>query len=177
MTDNELRIRACEPEDLEVMYELENDPSLWDVSCTTVPYSRYILRQYLEQATGDMFTDKQVRFMVERMTDGKVLGCVDLTNYEPLHDRAEIGMAVLSDHQGQGIGRRALRLLCQYAYTHLHLHQIVAYIPADNEACLQMFHSEGFTSHLRLKDWLRCADGTYKDAVLVQCLLDRENPW
>lgn len=171
MIDNELRLRACEPEDLEVMYELENNPSLWEVSCTTVPYSRYTLRQYLEQTTGDMFTDKQVRFMVERVTDGKVLGCVDLTNYEPLHDRAEIGMAISTAYQGKGVGRRALRMLCQYAYNHLHLHQIVAYIPADNEACLQMFCNEGFTSHLHLKDWLRGADGKYKDAVLVQCML------
>lgn len=175
MTDNELRLRAPEPEDLEVMYEMENNPTVWEVSCTTVPYSRFMLRQYLEQATGDIFTDKQVRLMVERTTDGQVVGCVDLTNYEPLHGRAEIGMAISTAHQGQGIGRRALRMLCAYASGCLHLHQLVAYIPADNEACLQMFRREGFTRHLPLTDWLATADGTYKDAVLVQCLLDREN--
>lgn len=171
MTDKELRLRAPEPEDLEVMYEMENNPSLWEVSCTTVPYSRFMLRQYLEQATGDIFADKQVRLMVERITDGVVLGCVDLTNYEPLHGRAEIGMAISSAYQAQGVGGRALRMLCKYAYLHLHLHQLVAYIPADNEPCLQMFRREGFTRHLLLKDWLACADGRYKDAVLVQCLL------
>lgn len=172
MTDGLLRLRAPEPEDLEVMYRMENNPSLWAVSCTTVPYSRFMLRQYLEQATGDIFTDKQVRLMVERLSDGEVVGCVDLTNYEPLHARAEIGMAVASDCQGQGLGGRALRLLCQYAFHHLHLHQLVAYIPADNEACLQMFRREGFTRHLLLKEWLSCAGGTYKDAILVQCLLE-----
>lgn len=171
MTDKELRLRAPEPEDLEVMYEMENNPSLWEVSCTTVPYSRFMLRQYLEQATGDIFVDKQVRLMVERITDGVVLGCVDLTNYEPLHGRAEIGMAISSAHQAQGVGGRALRMLCKYAYLHLHLHQLVAYIPTDNEPCLQMFRREGFTHHLLLKEWLACADGHYKDAVLVQCFL------
>lgn len=174
MTDNELRLRATEPEDLEVMYEIENNPAVWEVSCTTVPYSRFMLRQYLEQATGDIFTDKQVRLMVERTTDGQVLGCVDLTNYEPLHGRAEIGMIIKAAHQGKGIGRKALKMLCTYASRHLHLHQLVAYIPADNEASLQMFRSEGFTRHLPLKDWLSTADGTYKDAVLVQCLLDKK---
>lgn len=175
MTDNELRLRAPEPEDLEVMYEMENNPAMWAVSCTTVPYSRFMLRQYLEQATGDIYTDKQVRLMVERVTDGQVVGCVDLTNYEPMHRRAEIGMAVSTAHQGQGIGGQALRMLCNYAFAHLHLHQLVAYIPADNEPCLQMFRREGFTRHLPLQDWLAMPDGSYKDAVLVQCLLDKEN--
>lgn len=174
MTDNDLRLRAPEPEDLEVMYEIENDPSVWEVSCTTIPFSRFVLRQYLTQSTGDIFADKQVRLMVERTTDGQVLGCVDLTNYEPLHGRAEIGMIIKAAHQGKGIGRRTLRMLCTYALRHLHLHQLVAYIPADNESSLQMFRSEGFTRHLPLKDWLSTGDGIYKDAVLVQCLLDKK---
>ena len=174
MRDKELRLRAPEPEDLEVMYQMENDPSMWSVSCTTVPYSRFMLRQYIEQATGDIFIDKQVRLMVECVDNGQVVGCADLTNYEPLHGRAEIGLAISPAFQGKGIGGRVLNLLCRYAFDFLHLHQLVAYIPADNEACLRMFYREGFTRHLPLKEWLATSDGTYKDAVVVQCLSDRE---
>ena len=40
-------LRAMEPEDLEVLYTLENDTTLWDISSVNVPYSRYVLQQFI----------------------------------------------------------------------------------------------------------------------------------
>ena len=38
-----VRLRAMEPEDLDFLYAMENDKEVWDVGCTNVPYSRYVL--------------------------------------------------------------------------------------------------------------------------------------
>lgn len=38
-----IHLRAIEPEDLDVLYNIENDTEVWNVSTTNVPYSRYIL--------------------------------------------------------------------------------------------------------------------------------------
>ena len=38
-----VRLRAMEPEDLEIMYAMENDPQTWDVTNFSVPYSKYVL--------------------------------------------------------------------------------------------------------------------------------------
>ena len=56
-----VRLRAMEPEDLELLYQIENEPELWQVGCTNVPYSRYLLRDFITRSTGDIYTDKQVR--------------------------------------------------------------------------------------------------------------------
>ena len=48
LINDRIYLRAVEPEDMDVMYEMENDPSMWDISNFTVPYSRYVLRQYIE---------------------------------------------------------------------------------------------------------------------------------
>ena len=40
LTNERIYLRAVEPEDLDIMYEMENDPSMWDISSFTVPYSR-----------------------------------------------------------------------------------------------------------------------------------------
>ena len=45
-----VRLRAMEPEDLEVMYAMENDSQTWDVTNFTVPYSRFVLKQYIENS-------------------------------------------------------------------------------------------------------------------------------
>ena len=44
---NKILLRAMEPEDLELLYQIENNPALWKVGVTNVPYSRYQLRDYL----------------------------------------------------------------------------------------------------------------------------------
>ena len=60
-----LRLRALEPEDLELVYRIENDPTFWRHGSTTVPYSRYTLRQFIADSTGDIFRDGQVRLVIE----------------------------------------------------------------------------------------------------------------
>ena len=59
-----VRLRAMEPEDLEVMYAMENDSQTWDVTNFTVPYSRFVLKQYIENSECDMFADRQLRMMI-----------------------------------------------------------------------------------------------------------------
>mgnify|MGYP002508081413 CR=1 FL=1 len=70
LINDRIYLRAVEPEDMDVMYEMENDPSMWDISNFTVPYSRYVLRQYIEGSQCDVFADKQLRLMI---VTGKVL--------------------------------------------------------------------------------------------------------
>ena len=51
-------LRALEPEDLDFLYSIENDPDLWDVGCTNVPYSRHILSEYILANKSDLYADK-----------------------------------------------------------------------------------------------------------------------
>ena len=68
-----VRLRAMEPEDLEVMYAMENDSRTWDVTNFTVPYSRFVLKQYIENSECDMFADRQLRMMIVRAEDDVVI--------------------------------------------------------------------------------------------------------
>lgn len=165
----QLRLRAMEPEDLEVLYTLENDPSSWDISNFSVPYSRFQIRQFIENSQADAYADQQVRLMIERLSDRVVLGTIDLDNFSPMHRRADVGIAILSAYRGQGYASEALRLLCNYAFGFLRLHQLTAHIAADNEASLRLFHQAGFCDSGLLKEWW-CMRGIYKDVRLLQRL-------
>lgn len=169
-----IRLRAAEPEDLEVMYILENDSTLWEMGCTNAPYSRHLLREYLQNTTGDIFTDKQLRLMIERRADKQVVGCIDLTSFDPLNSRAEVGIAILAPYRRQGYAGTALELLCQYAFQFLHLHQLNAIVPEGNKASISLFLKQDFAIFPEpIKDWLKAPDGTYKDAYLLQ-RIDRD---
>ncbi|MFK2059468.1 GNAT family N-acetyltransferase [Bacteroides fragilis] len=169
LANERIYLRAVEPEDLDLMYEMENDPSMWDISSFTVPYSRFVLKQYIEGSQSDMFADKQLRLMIMRRKDNCTLGTVDITDFVPLHSRGAVGIAVHSNYRQEGYASDALKLLCEYAFNFLFIKQLYAHIAVDNEPTLRLFNSCGFTQCGVLKEWLLTHEG-YKDAVLVQCM-------
>lgn len=162
-----VRLRAMEPEDLEIMYAMENDSQAWDVTNFSVPYSRYVLKRYIEDSQCDMFADRQLRMMIVRCTDDAVVGTIDITDFVPMHSRGEVGIAVRSEYQGNGYAAAALRLLCDYAFGFLFLKQLIVHIAADNEVSLRLFGSCGFVQCGLLKEWW-FAGGKFKDVVLMQ---------
>lgn len=165
LKENGITLRAPEPEDLELMYAMENDTSMWCAGNATLPYSRYTLRAYLEQSRQDLLSERQARFVIE--TENGPAGMIDLADYDPLNSRAEVCIGILGCYRGKGIAARALQLLCQYATGRLHLHQLYAYIPTWNSNSIRVFEEAGFTEHSTLKDWIRNEEG-YSDAILMQ---------
>lgn len=161
-----IRLRAMEPEDLDLLYRIENDPALWSVGATNVPYSRYTLHEYVATASGDIYADKQVRMMIEN-EDGDTVGIVDIVNFDPSHRRAEVGLIILNAFRRQGYACGALRLVADYALNVLHLHQLFAFIDVTNTASVSLFCKAGYRETARLADWLY--DGReYHDALMVQ---------
>ena len=59
-----IHLRALEPEDLDFLYEIENNESIWEVSNTQTPYSKWVLKQYLENAHQDIYEAKQLRLVI-----------------------------------------------------------------------------------------------------------------
>ena len=159
-------LRTPEPEDLELMYAMENDTALWCVGNTLLPYSRYTLRTYLEQSKQDLFAERQARFVIE-LTSGEAVGMIDLADYDPLNSRAEVCIGMLGKYRGQGIASEALQLLCEYSFRRLHVHQLYAYVGFENADSRKLFAKQGFVEAAVLKDWMRGETG-FLDVVLMQ---------
>ena len=159
-------LRAIEPEDLDILYKVENDISLWGVGVTNVPYSRYMLHDYIASAVGDIYTDKQVRLMIEN-SERKIVGIVDIIDFDPRHMRAELGIVILCEYRRQGYAAAAVHKAISYARQILHLHQLYVFIDEENKISLDFFEKVGFECSATLKDWLFTGK-KYKNAVLMQ---------
>lgn len=163
---NKVILRAIEPEDLDLLYRIENDVNLWNVGITNVPYSRYALYDYIANASGDIYTDHQVRLIIEN-AENQVVGIADIVNFDASNRRAEIGLVIEQPFRGQGYGFSAMQALAKYALEVLHLHQLYAVIDVRNETCLKLFRQLGYHESSSLKDWL--FDGhEYRDAIVMQ---------
>ena len=164
-----LNLRAIEPEDLDLLYRIENDTTLWNIGTSNVPYSRYLLHDYVANATNDIYTDRQVRMMIDN-GEGQTVGIVDLVSFDPANRRAEVGIIILNDYRRQGYATATLQQIRDYALRVLHLHQLYAYIDENNEPSLSLFRKAGFSIAGHIPEWL--FDGEhYHDACLMQLVL------
>lgn len=162
-------LRAMEPEDLDLLYRIENDQELWCLGATNVPYSRYALHDYVANSTGDIYADKQVRLIIEN-EEHETVGLADLTNFDPKHLRAEIGLVIEKPMRHRGYASAALEQLHQYARHTLHLHQVFAIVGTDNLHTIRLLGRQGYEETARLRHWI--FDGKeYHDALLMQRFL------
>ncbi len=165
LRNEKMHLRSPEPEDLDLLYRMENDTTLWSVGSSTQPYSRHTLREYLINSKQDLYAERQARFVIE--WSGNSVGMIDLIDFDPHNLKAEVCIGILPEYRRQGIGKCALRVLTDYALNFLHLHQIYAYIPCDNIASRNLFTRERFVHTGTLQQWLK-SNENYCDVMLFQ---------
>ncbi|MFD0763067.1 GNAT family N-acetyltransferase [Lutibacter aestuarii] len=163
-----INLRALEPEDLNFLFSTENNELFWEISSTQLPYSKYVLKKYLENAHQDIYEAKQYRFVISDFDDIPV-GMIDLFDFNPLHKRVGIGILLLPQYQNKGYGSEALEMIIDYAFTYLDVHQIFANITSDNTKSIRLFEKHHFKKIGVKKDWIY-SNPNFKDEVLYQLI-------
>jgi diamine N-acetyltransferase len=167
---NSVYLRALEPEDLEFVYTIENDESIWNVSNTQTPYSRFLIKQYLENAHQDIYEAKQLRLAICLNDSNESIGLIDLFDFDPSNNRAGIGIIIQENNNRiNGYGSEALQLLINYSFTHLQLNQLFANIGTENEISISLFTKFGFQLIGIKKQWNK-VNNLYKDEALYQLI-------
>jgi diamine N-acetyltransferase len=163
-------LRALEPNDLEFVYAMENDQSMWEVSNTQTPYSRFLIKQYLENAHQDIYEAKQLRLAICQDQDFPAIGLIDLFDFDPKNNRAGVGIVIQGqENRNQNIGSEALELLLKYSFYHLNLHQLYANIGTENSVSIALFSKFGFQKIGIKKDWV-LVHGSYQDEAIFQLI-------
>lgn len=164
-----MNVRPIEPEDLDFVYQVENNIKLQRYSLSNEPFSRYLLTQYLTNLTGDIYTDRQLHLVIED-DDGRAIGLVDLTDFEPRHKRVQIGIVILPEARRRGYALSAIKWVENYVKTNTDIKQLYAIISEKNKASQSLFKKAGFASEVVLKQWLYGTEGC-ENAVLMQSFL------
>ena len=155
MQDENILIRALEPEDLEYLYKWENDMDLWDVSDTLTPFSHFTLKKYIENAHVDIYTSKQLRLMITRVDTQEPIGLIDLYDFDPY-------------------ASSAIKLMLDYCFETLGLNQVYSSVPSCNVASLKLFEATGFTQTGYRKQWLKRGN-EWEDVIYFQQLASTWN--
>ncbi|MBS9766167.1 MAG: GNAT family N-acetyltransferase [Flavobacteriaceae bacterium] len=164
-------LRALEPSDIDFLFSVENNEDFWEISDTQQPYSKHILKNYIENAHQDIYEAKQYRFVIQHIEDNCPVGIIDLFDFVPQHQRAGIGIMVLPKYQGVGIGFEALQIIKKYAFHYLKIHQLFAEIECDNANSISVFEKVGFQKTGTKKEWI-LSDKGFKDVGVYQLILE-----
>ena len=161
-----ITLRCAEPEDAGQIFLWENDRDIWRVSGTHVPYSRFQIEQFL-LGNNDLFSNKQLRLMIDLNESGKSIGCIDIFDYDSFNDRAGLGILIDKAFRQQGYAKAALALCVEYLFHDVMLHQVYCSIDETNTESQQLFMNQGFELCGKRKDWIRTSEG-YLDVFEYQ---------
>ena len=171
-----IKLRALEPDDIDALYQWENDVSIWKVSGTLLPFSKHFLKKYIADSHHDIYLDKQLRLVIDLTTplsfgEGqgvRSIGCVDLFDFDAKNKRAGIGILIGEKNARlNGYASEALKILINYAFNILALHQLYCNITADNKQSLNLFKKHKFKIIGLKKDWI-FAEGKWLNEYTLQ---------
>jgi diamine N-acetyltransferase len=172
LSGTNISLRALEPSDVDLLYQWENHSAVWHVSNTIVPFSRFQLEQFVMNSQHDIYTDRQVRLMIDlNGTAGvnKTIGCIDLFDYDPRNRRAGIGILIVEEEQRKGHASEALELVIRYSFDVLQLHQLYCNISTNNLSSIRLFEKSGFIRIGIKKDW-RVQEDQWQDEIMYQLI-------
>jgi len=169
MNQDTITLRALEPGDIEMLLNIENDKEFWKYSNQREPFSRNLLELYIAQQQQDIFEVKQRRYILTNYSQ-KLLGIIDLFDFEPFHRRVGVGLIIISSERRKGMGKKALGLIELHCINNLNIHSLYANIAIENDSSIAVFEFCGFENVGIKKEW-NFYDGSFHDEFLYQKII------
>jgi len=167
---DKIELRIPELTDVEFILNMENDSSLWHVSNTHNPFSRFDIEQYVMSVDKDIYSAKQLRFMIDHVNSTKqTIGIVDVFDFDAHNRRAGVGILIVANERNKGYAGIAIDIVVNYLFSHLNIHQIYCNIEKDNYNSISLFKSKGFIMSGVKKDW-NLRNNIWIDELLFQLI-------
>ena len=174
MTELPIRLRPVVEDDLELFRRFVTEPFLVGLDWAgfrdaQAPARRFAEDGYLGATNG--------RLIVEVEQDRSVTGFVSYLEgrYSGMATYWEIGIALLPEWRGRGIGWRAQAMLCDYLFSHSPAQRIQAATHAENVAEQRSLVKAGFQQ----EGLVRAGEfraGQWRDGYLYSRLRDDPSP-
>ena len=170
---DKIELRPVEPEDLDLLLDWENNRENWEVSGTLLPFSRDLMRRYIENTYLSIYQTGQLRLIIQLKDSGKAIGTLDIFDFDPFHKRAGVGVLIAdASLRNNGLASESLALLKAYCFDHLDINQLFCNVLTDNKGSLKLFEKVGFAISGCKKEWVRGSKG-FQDEYFLQLIREK----
>ena len=163
-----IRLRRWQESDLPVMMALRNDVALQaQLLARARGSNEQQVRRWLQERSSG--TDSLLFIVADRGTDA-ALGYLQFIGIDPVDHRADLGICLARQAQGQRAGRAALTLALPYLRDVRGLRKLNLRVRADNQAAIGCYRHVGFEQCGLLRKHV-LVDGSWNDVVLMELFL------
>ena len=150
-----LRLRAPLPRDAAALLALVGDPEVTKYidlpTITTLAEAQALLERLDQRFAGrDM-----IRWAIELVEHGEMIGTVGLLRFDFEHRRAELGYDIARRWWGRGFTPEAAGAVIRYGFSVMGLHRIEAGVLPGNDASVRVLQKLGFVEEGMRRDYLR----------------------
>jgi ribosomal-protein-alanine N-acetyltransferase len=169
LSDEVVRLRLMTEADIPAIVEAVQDPEIPRYTTVPDPYGEPEARHWQRMATTGLRIGTELPALIVDPDDDRLLGAVGLHNLNPETGRCSAGYWVAAPARRRGVARRALNLLCAYAFEHLGVRRIELWIEPANPASLRVAESVGFTREGLLRSFMQVG-GRRRDMLMYSLL-------
>jgi diamine N-acetyltransferase len=165
-----IRFRAIERSDLHLFVNWLNDSEVCQYLTVYFPISMsFEDRWYDEQQK--LAPEAQAMLMEVITEDGwKPIGNIGLISINNLDRDAELGIFIGEKSEwNKGYGRKALKLMLNYAFYTLNLNRVHLRVVSNNLRGIHSYQAVGFVEEGRLRQ-AKFSNGTYTDLLIMSVL-------
>lgn len=115
------------------------------------------------------YLDNPNQLLLVATVKGRIIGSINV-NHSGLHKKAhiaEMGIAVESQWNNMGIGRRLITAMLRWAEERPGLHMVSLHVFSPNEKAMQLYRNFGFMECGRLPQAILLKNGDYADLVTM----------
>lgn len=171
LTDGVVRLRLGTDADVQRITELVQDEEV--TRWTTIPDGQNSdgTRKWMQRGMAGLATGSDLSLVIADAGTNEPLGTIGLHEINRASERAVAGYVLARESRGKGLGRRALRLLCAFAFKELRLARVEVTIEAENRVSRATAEAVGFREEGVLRSYMRIA-GRRRDMVMYGLLPD-----
>jgi RimJ/RimL family protein N-acetyltransferase len=168
-------VRPPSVEDSDLLFLLAADLDTWEerTPSAPAPLNRLAFEARLAQTDAET-SEKKVRFVIEM--DGVAVGTVSLFRFDELAHHAEVGIALIAEARGKGVGTAAISQIVEFAFVRCNLRRLHLQALASNLGAIRAYEKAGFVieGHQRQHAWVR---GVYEDILVMGLLRSEWKEW
>jgi len=110
------------------------------------------------------------RFFIMLLDGDELIGQISLHDIDHLNRNAFLGIMIgEAEHHGKGYGTEAVKLVLDYGFNTLNLHNIMLSAYEDNYAGIACYKKVGFKESGRRREWI-FKNGKYIDKIYMDIL-------
>ncbi len=143
-TTARLSLRQLQTDDAAQVLRLHSETSVNEFLERPCLTSIAQAKSYIDEIQASVHNGDTLVWAIIVTDISEMIGAIYLWNIYPIDKRAEIGMELLPEFQGNGIGFEALMCVLEHAFLHLGFHSIEADVDPANFKAIRLLEKCGF---------------------------------